>query len=196
MLHCARYASFLCALWATGCLIHSSPPPPQPQPIAQVAAPGSDPYGGPAQTDEPDAGPPPPPPSSNIECAAAGPHLAQLTRTALPKVTPARQSHIWIYKTGAWQRYLGDELVDEGCLSEDQRDQVESLIASADLTPPPPPQIQCAAVPTSETTIELPPRGGAVTYSGPCGKQAHPSIYAIEQALRDLIGGDQGRLFP
>jgi len=78
--------------------------------------------------------------------------------------------------------------VTHGCLEEAEQAKVSAALAQADFTPPPPPQVQCMAVPTRETTVAHAPSGRSASFSSPCGKPAHPTIVDLVTLAWELTG--------
>ena len=65
-----------------------------------------------------------------------------------------------------------------GCLADAQATELRATVAQADFTPPPPPEMTCAAVPTTSITV-TDHQGRQATYTTPCGRPANASVHAL-----------------
>ena len=112
-----------------------------------------------------------------------GPVLLSVRVAALGGSDPGRSTVL--HEGGAFTDEA-DRGVARGCLGEADQAKIQAALGRADFTPPPPPEVQCMAVPTREVAVEHPPSGRRATFSSPCGKSAHPTIADLVRLVREL----------
>lgn len=99
------------------------------------------------------------------------------------KSAPANQPRdpsrvVRVLDSGAW---IADEHGKQtsGCLSDQQLAELRGALAGADFTPPPPPEVTCAAVPTSMVIVADRKHGRRASFTAPCGQPASESVHAL-----------------
>jgi hypothetical protein len=122
---------------------------------------------------------------SDAGSCASGPVWLSVRFVALGSGEPERK--IVLHEGGAYTVESRSGLA-RGCLEDPERSKIHSVLETADFTPPPPPEMQCMAVPTREVTVEHPASGRSATYSSPCGKPVHPSVADLVRLVSEICG--------
>ena len=122
---------------------------------------------------------------SNAGECASGPVWLSVRFVALGSGEPERK--IVLHEGGAYTDESRSGLA-RGCLEDSERSKIQTVLETADFRPPPPPEMQCMAVPTREVTVEHPASGRSATYSSPCGKPVHPSIADLVRLVSEIVG--------
>lgn len=136
----------------------------------------------------PPASPAPPktgtPQAPAAGCALDAPVLYEIASAAVQ--TPDEPyRRLRILDSGAW--LLSENGTrSTGCLGDAPATELRANLAQVDFTPPPPPEMTCAAVPTTSVTV-TDQQGRQATFTTPCGRPASESVHALVQETEARI---------
>lgn len=108
-------------------------------------------------------------------------HRAPQQRQSLAELT--------IRSSGAWTLTSAGSATSTGCVRTEDLVAFRRALALSDFTPPPPPRIQCKAIPTRFVTYRDVPGRRTASSSNPCGRAASEDVRALSALAHQLTSG-------